>query len=163
MRSGPVLIGFDGTPAAERALREAGELLAPRHALVVVVMEIGRVFAATVGPLMTASIPVTETEIRTAMEYEKEALQAARRLAEKGAAMAQEAGFDAQGLVVADDASVPATLLRLAEERDAPVLVLGAHRHSALSELLMGSTARELLKRADRPVLVVREGEVKTD
>ncbi|WP_214370554.1 universal stress protein [Pseudonocardia sp. H11422] len=161
MRSGPVLIGFNGTPAAERALREAGELLAPRRALVVVVMEAGRVFAATLGPLMMANIPVTETEVRTAMEYEEETLQLARRLAEKGAAMAQEAGFDAQGLVVADDVSVPDTLLRLAEERDAPVIVLGAQRHGTLSELLMGSTERDVLQRADRPVLVVREGETK--
>src|ERR1051326_6832068 len=30
MSAGPVVIGFDGSPAAERALREAGALLAPR-------------------------------------------------------------------------------------------------------------------------------------
>jgi nucleotide-binding universal stress UspA family protein len=35
--------------------------------------------------------------------------------------------------------------------------VVGAHRRGALSELLVGSTTKDLLKRATIPVLVVRE------
>jgi hypothetical protein len=42
MASGPAVIGFDGTAAAERAVREAGDLLAPRRALVVVAIECQR-------------------------------------------------------------------------------------------------------------------------
>jgi nucleotide-binding universal stress UspA family protein len=45
----------------------------------------------------------------------------------------------------------------VADEWDAPVLVVGAHRRGNFSELLVGSTARDLLKRSRRPVLVVRE------
>ena len=39
--SGPVIIGYDGTPASEGALREAPARFAPRPALVVVVWEGG--------------------------------------------------------------------------------------------------------------------------
>ena len=44
MASGPAVIGFDGTAAAERAVWEAGNLLAPRRALVVVAIEEGATF-----------------------------------------------------------------------------------------------------------------------
>jgi hypothetical protein len=30
MRSGPIVIGYDGSPASDHALREAAALLAPR-------------------------------------------------------------------------------------------------------------------------------------
>ncbi|NMI00494.1 universal stress protein [Pseudonocardia acidicola] len=159
MRSGPVLIGFDGTSAAEQALREAAELLAPRPALVVVVVEPDRAFTAVLGPILTANIPATTTEIRTAVEVEQKTIDEAKRLAGKGAAMAQEAGFPAEGLAVADDASVAGTLVRLAEKRNAQSIVLGHHRYGALSEIVLGSTARDVIKRAPCPVLVVRESD----
>jgi hypothetical protein len=41
MRFGPIVIGYDGSVAAEHAVREAGELLGGRPALVVVVWNQG--------------------------------------------------------------------------------------------------------------------------
>ncbi|HET6257816.1 MAG TPA: universal stress protein [Pseudonocardia sp.] len=155
MPSGPILIGFDGTSAAERAVWEAGRLFAPRPAVVLVVLVPGEAFAAVVGPLAGAGIPLTEVEIQAALEYEEKAMTTARQLAEKGAAMAREAGLEAEGRVVADDAGVPRTLLRVADERDASAIVLGSRRHRTLSEFLLGSTTRDVLKRARRPVVAV--------
>jgi nucleotide-binding universal stress UspA family protein len=157
MASGPAVIGFDGTPAAERALRQAGELLAPHPALVVVVVEEGEAFGTAVAPVFAAGLPVTEVEIRNALLAEEEMVQQAKRLAQKGVVLAQEAGLKAVGLAVADDLPIATTLLRVAEEQDAPVVVVGAHRRGALAELLVGSTTKDLLKRATIPVLVVRE------
>jgi nucleotide-binding universal stress UspA family protein len=37
------------------------------------------------------------------------------------------------------------------------VVVVGAHRRGGLSRLFLGSTAKDVLKRARRPVLVVRD------
>jgi nucleotide-binding universal stress UspA family protein len=50
VRPGPVLIGYDGTAAAERALRETSELLRGRKALVVVVYKAGLVFELVALP-----------------------------------------------------------------------------------------------------------------
>jgi nucleotide-binding universal stress UspA family protein len=155
--AGPVLIGFDGSSAAERAVRDAGGLFAPRPAVVLVVLGPGEAFAAVVGPLMGAGIPLSEVEIQAALEYEEEAMTTARQLAEKGAALAREAGLAAEGRVVAEDAGVAKTLLRVADGQDAAAIVLGSRRHSTLSEFLTGSTTRDVLKRARRPVLVVPE------
>jgi nucleotide-binding universal stress UspA family protein len=159
MASGQAVIGFDGTAAAERAVREAAGLLAPRRALVVVAIEEGATFGAVLAPVLVGGLPATELEIRNAVRAEEAVIEQAVHLARKGAALAHEVGLEAESLVVSDDVSVALTLLRVADERDASVIVVGAHRRGALSRLLLGSTAEDVLKRAQRPVLVVRDPE----
>jgi nucleotide-binding universal stress UspA family protein len=66
-------------------------------------------------------------------------------------------GLQAESLVVADEETVADTLLRIARERNAPALVVGAHRHGALSEVLLGSTSRDVVRHAPCPAVVVRE------
>jgi len=154
MASGSSVIGFDGTAAAERAVREAGGLLAPRRALVVVAIEEGATFGAVLAPVLVAGLPATELEIRNAV---RAVIEQATNLAQKGAALAREVGLEAESLVVSDDVSVASTLLRVADEQDASVVVVGAHRRGGLSRLFLGSTAKDVLKRARRPVLVVRD------
>jgi nucleotide-binding universal stress UspA family protein len=157
MASGPAVIGFDGTAAAERAVREAGDLLAPRRALVVVAIEEGAALGKVMAPVFVTGVPATELEIRTAVRAEEAVIEQAINLAQKGAALAQEVGLEAESLVVSDDVSVARTLLRVADEQDASVVVVAAHRRGPLSPLLLGSTAKELLKRTRRPVLVMRD------
>jgi nucleotide-binding universal stress UspA family protein len=161
LTSRPVVIGFDGTPAAERAVRAAGALLAPRHALVVVVWEAGRVFEYAELPVATLGMAPVAVDIRTAMELDQAMYDAAQQMAQRGAALAKEAGLDAQGLAVADDVTVADTLVRLAQERDAQAVVVGTHGHGVIGELLLGSTSRGVVKRAPCPVVVVR-GEEKS-
>ena len=47
------------------------------------------------------------------------------------------------------------SILRLARKRAASYIVLGSHGHSAVFDVLVGSTARGVLKRATCPVVVV--------
>ena len=155
MSSGPVVIGFDGTPAAERALRGAAGLLAPRAALVVVVREPGRAFELLTIPGRALELPPVTVDVRAAFEAEKTAHDEAQRLAEQGAIVATDLGFQAEGLVVADEMSVAETLVRVAVEHDAQAVVVGAHKHRGVAALL-GSTAKSVVERAPCPVLVVR-------
>jgi nucleotide-binding universal stress UspA family protein len=154
-RTGPVVIGYDGSPVADRALAEAARLLAPRSALVVVVWEAGRAFEAAWPVGLEAPVPVID--LRTALELEQQAYASAERTAQQGAGLAISIGLQAESLVVADDLSVADTLIRVARERDAPALVVGAHRHGALSEVLLGSTSRDVVRHAPCPAIVVRE------
>ena len=156
MGSGPVLIGYDGSPAADHALREAAPLLAPRRAVVVVVWEAGRAFDLTELPSVSLDLPPAGLDLRTAFEIDQAQYEAAQRLARHGAALAATLGLEAEGLAVADELTVADTLLRLTREYESACVVVGSHGHSALGELLLGSTSRELLKTADCPVLVVR-------
>jgi nucleotide-binding universal stress UspA family protein len=152
-----VVIGYDGSPAAERALAEAAALLGPRPALVVVVWEAGRAFEAAEWSAVTLDVPVPTVDLRTAIELDQAMYAAAERTAQRGAALASSMGVPADSLVVADDVSVAGTLVRVAAERDAPALVIGAHGHGALSEVLLGSTSRDVIRHAPCPVVVVRE------
>ena len=47
-------------------------------------------------------------------------------------------------------------ILREAEERDFDMVVMGTHGHGTLADTMMGSTARRVLRRCSKPVLVVR-------
>jgi nucleotide-binding universal stress UspA family protein len=47
-------------------------------------------------------------------------------------------------------------VLRVAQEADASVIVIGLRKRSAVGKLLMGSSAQRILLDADRPVLAVK-------
>jgi nucleotide-binding universal stress UspA family protein len=158
-RSGPVVIAYDGTAAAEHALREAGPLLGGRPALVVTVWKEGLGFELAEDPSMLG-IPPAPIDVRTAMEIDQAMQERAQRMAQHGANLAAETGFShADGLAMADDPgkSIAETVVDLADERDAQAIVVGAHNYGRLSEAILGSTAREVVRRATCPVLVVRE------
>lgn len=149
MSSGPVIIGFDGTPVAERAVHEAAGLLAPRRALVVVVWEAGAFDLAAI-PASVLDSPVAPLDLRTAYEVDRSMFEEAQRTAQWGALLATEAGLEAEGLAVADDVTVADTLVRLAKELDSEAMVVGSHRRGRLSEILLGSTAARRRRSCER-------------
>lgn len=151
-----VLIGFDGTPTSERAVREAGVLFAGRRALVVTIWEAGRAFDLALIPARGFELPLSNIDVRTAAEVDEAMYKEAAQLALWGAQLANNAGLPAESLAVADDLTVADTLVRLAKEHDAAVIVVGAHRHGRIAELLLGTTSRGVIERAPCPVLVVR-------
>jgi nucleotide-binding universal stress UspA family protein len=161
MRSGPVVVAFDGSPASEHAVREAGELLAGRRALVLVVWKAGLGFELVELPASSIGLPPAAIDIRTALEVDRELSEQAQRLAQKGAGLARDAGFEAEGLAIAEDADVPVheTIVGKAKELDAAAIVVGAHGHGRLGEVLLGSTSREVIRHAHCPVLVARRPE----
>jgi nucleotide-binding universal stress UspA family protein len=154
-----VVIGFDGSPAAEHAIRESAKLLAPRPAVVVTVWKQGLGFELVETPAASLGLPPAPIDIRAAMEIEEETAKHSQRLAQHGAGVANAVGYQAEGIAVADEIDTPVaeTLLGVAHERNAGGLVVGAHGHGAIGDLLLGSTTRDVIKRADLPVTVVRE------
>ena len=162
MDSGPIVIGFDGSPAATHAVRDAARLLGPRRALVVAVWEEGRAFEFAALPIAGLDLQPT-LDARIAAEADHALYEQARKTAQHGAALATEAGFDADALVVADELTVADTLVRVATEQAAPAIVVGTRSHSAIAELLLGSTTRGVLKHAPCPVVVIRGGDEPND
>jgi nucleotide-binding universal stress UspA family protein len=159
--AGPVLIGYDGSPAAEHAIRETAALLGEYPALVVTVWKEGLGMEAVELPAMEVGLPPAPIDVRTALEVEEAMAERAQRLAQRGAGLAREAGFAvAEGLAVADDVeiSVAETLVDVAGERGADALAVGAHgHHGKLGEVFLGSVSRDVIRRSSRPVVVVRE------
>jgi nucleotide-binding universal stress UspA family protein len=158
LRTGPILIAFDGTPASEYALWEAGALLSGRRALVVTVWKPGLAFELMELPTATVGLPPAQLDTRTALEIDRQLYEAAQRMAERGAALAREAGFEVEGLAVAEDVEVTIaeTILRVALENDSEAIVVGIEGRGRLGEVLLGSTSRDIIRHAPCPVVVAR-------
>jgi nucleotide-binding universal stress UspA family protein len=156
---GPILIAFDGSAASEHAVRATGELLRGRRALVLVVWKAGLGFELMELPTSSVGLPPAPIDLRTAAEIDQELLEASQRLAQKGAQLAQEAGFEAEGTTVAEDPGTPVaeTIVRVAEELGAQAIAVGAHGHGKLSSIVLGSTSRDVIRHAACPVIVARE------
>jgi nucleotide-binding universal stress UspA family protein len=156
-RSGPMVIGYDGSPAADHAVVQAAAVLRAESAVVVAVWEAGGAYESAEWAAITLDTPAPVVDLRTAAELDQAAYAATERAAQHGAATVRSLGLPADPLVVADDLSVADTLVRVAREQDAAVLVIGARHHSAVGEVLLGSTERDVVRSAPCPVLLVRE------
>lgn len=49
----------------------------------------------------------------------------------------------------------PAEIIRIAEDRRADLIVLGSHGRTGISQILIGSVAEKVVRKAKRPVLTV--------
>jgi nucleotide-binding universal stress UspA family protein len=157
-KDGPLLIAYDGSPTARRALDEAAALFAPRAALVVTVWEPGLAFEAAM-PITGSDIPQMPVDVEAAREVEHEMEARARRVSEEGAEQARAGGLDAEAVAVPDEVHVGDALVDLARQRQAGAIVMGSRGLSGLRARLEGSTSKDVLKHAPCPVLVVHESE----
>jgi nucleotide-binding universal stress UspA family protein len=76
---------------------------------------------------------------------------------EEGVGVAREAGFDATGELVVADRKTAEIIVATANERGAPLIVMGQRGRSGLKAALLGlgSVAQEVLKSFDGPVMLV--------
>jgi nucleotide-binding universal stress UspA family protein len=148
---GPVLVGFDASEPAARALTAAASLLRGREALVVHVWRSQVRHTLTGQALRRGPVP----EIRELTdELERLFAGAAGEDAEQGAALAREHGLDAQGRAIESDRSVASVLLETAGAEGAPAIVVGRRGRGAVASAVLGSVSSSLLHAADRPVLL---------
>jgi nucleotide-binding universal stress UspA family protein len=136
---------FDGSEAAERAIRAAPVLL-------------GRGRAARV---LYAYKP-TERGLGVAQAITGGRIDApvsgaadAHDVVDAGVAIAREAGFDAEALLLEADQPMGELIAAKAEELDAPAIVMGQRGLSGLKSALLGSVTRDVVKADHRPVVLV--------
>jgi nucleotide-binding universal stress UspA family protein len=151
-----VLLAYDGSPAAAEAIRVAAGVLGPRRAVVVTVWEEG-LATTSLLPSVEFGMAPGPVDVEVAMEVDEAVHAHAERIAAEGAALARSLGFEpAEPVAVADEVNVPETLVHVAEQRGAEVLVLATGRAAGgLRARLLGSTVHAVLRHAHVPVLVV--------
>lgn len=138
----PVLLCFDGSEESRHAITAAASLLAGRSAVVLTVGPLDLV----AGAYAAAGSGASDTRAAVAA--------AAAEQAGVGAEGARRAGFRAEPRAAL---AAPAWrgIVKVADEIDAAVIVLGSHGLTGLRELVEGSVSHQVAARAGRPVLVV--------
>jgi nucleotide-binding universal stress UspA family protein len=152
----PVLIAYDGSDTARRAVREAAKLFGSRQVLVVTVWEPGLAYE-TAMPMAGLEMEPVPVDVEGAREVEDELHQRARRTAHDGAELAQSLGLQAKGLAVADEVHVADAIVGLARKRGVAAIVIGSRGLRGLRARLEGSTSKAVLKDAPCPVVVVHD------
>jgi nucleotide-binding universal stress UspA family protein len=145
-----LLIGYDGSAAAQAAFPVANALFGPADAVV----------AHVHAPPVTASVALARVALPETMIAEgitalnTQAEQEAQALVDEGVARARAAGLLAEPML-RFTGSPWRELRRLATETFADVIVCGAAGLGPVERAMLGSTASSLVHHADRPLLVV--------
>lgn len=142
---GPLVLCYDGSEAAERALRIAPVLVGRgREARVVYAYKptersLGVAQAATGGRIDAPVLGEPDAE----------------RIVEAGVAIARDAGFEAEPLLLEADRRTAELITQTAEELDSPAIVMGQRGMSGLKSAVLGSVSREVVNGYHRPVVLV--------
>ena len=143
--SGPVLVAYDGSDLARFAVEHAGSQLVPgRPALVLCVWQPADVGFVPVGGRRFDALNASEVR------------DAAEQTAAHGAELAERAGFRAESLTI-EAAPTWKGIVRVAEEREASLIVLGSHRRTGIIGHLAGSVTGAVVTHSSASVLVVHE------
>ena len=146
-----ILVAYDGSESADAAIAAAAKLLGGDDATVNVVtvwepLTVEALRAARFGGSPPIPPDVAEVDRRSTAQ--------AKRLAEHGARVASEAGFDARPLWIADKKRIAETIVETANELDVDLIVMGARGLTGIAAYL-GSVSNRVLQHAHRPVLIV--------
>ncbi|MDA0183698.1 universal stress protein [Solirubrobacter phytolaccae] len=146
---GPVLIAYDGSPAADHAIDVAGALLPGRTATVVHVWASQYRRSRAVSAIARGEISDVVSVLDQALADEAAAITA------QGAERASATGLDAIGETVESRSGVWRTVRTLAADKRASLVVTGARGIGGARSALLGSVSSGLVHNADTPVLVV--------
>jgi nucleotide-binding universal stress UspA family protein len=148
---GPVLFCFDGSEGSRSALRAAGELIdRPAQAVVLTVWEAIETQLALAGGF-GAVFPADGADL----DAQEEA--SAKSVADEGARRASEHGFEAAPMVRQARVGIAMTILDVADELSARMIVCGQRGRGTLRTALLGSVSHRLASHAQHPVLIAPE------
>jgi nucleotide-binding universal stress UspA family protein len=133
-----IVVGYDGSEPAKRALDRAAALAGPDdHVVVVGAAEMHA------RPVLTEGAQLDPSEVR----QRTQALEEAKALlAERGIEAETVLGQGDPGGVIVD----------IAKQRGADLIIVGHRGHNPIERLLLGSVSAKVVNRAESDVLVVR-------
>lgn len=145
----PVLVCYDGSPSATRAIETVATLMQDREVVLVHVWN---------PPLPYLSDSFSEPEGTSAAAHDE--LDAtthdfAQKRLNEGESAARAAGLNVTPRLERSDASVAQAILSVASALAAEVIVVGTHGHTPVQSKPLGSVSDDVLRHATLPVLIV--------
>jgi nucleotide-binding universal stress UspA family protein len=145
-----VLVGYESTAPARRALQFLNRLALPRDAEIIV-SHVVEPFTATSG----MPVAYRKQALEEAHKITERRERGARRTLETAAAPLKAAGRKVTTEVLLGEAPGP-ELEAAARQHNAELIVVGSRKPSPARHYLLGSTAEKLVRHAPMSVLVVR-------
>jgi nucleotide-binding universal stress UspA family protein len=144
-----ILICYDGSPSARRALEVAAHTLGGTPAVLLHVWNPPeRMIADAFGVGEHAHAPTYE-------HLEDLSRQRAGEVLADGLTLAEQLKLSVTSRLERDQSTVWRTIIDIADELSSEVIVCGTHGHTAMETDLLGSVANPLAHHAQRPVLIV--------
>lgn len=145
-----VIVGYDGSPAATAAIDD-GTVLIPQARAWITHLWSPPFASKGVRERLWASASGVDQLIES---IEREGEHEARRLTDMGVRLARAAGWEAEPLVARSYGGEGLCLARIAQERDADLVLVGS-RGLGGARAALGSVSDLVVHHAPRPVLVV--------
>jgi nucleotide-binding universal stress UspA family protein len=142
---GPLVLCYDGSDAAERAIRIATVLVGRGRAARV--LYVYKPTERSLGVAQAAAGGRIDAPVLGEAD--------AHGVVDRGVAIARDAGFEAEPLLIVADRRTAEIVADTAEELDAPAIVMGTRGHSGLKGAVLGSVARDVVNAYHRPVVLV--------
>ncbi len=138
-----ILLGYDGSKNAKRALERAIGLATQQGAAIRIVVAVHTVMIVY-GPAAPYYPP----------DYAEQAIKDGERLLAEAAGIAKEAGIIASGSV--EDGNPAEVILELAEREGIDLIVLGRRGISSMERFLMGGVSSSVVSHSKCDVLIVK-------
>jgi len=157
LEHGPIVLAYDGSPAARQAVAAAAALLPSRKTLVITVWEPALGHAAMAPPPLATATATLVVDPPAGSDVVGDQRASAQRMSNEGAELARSLGLDAEPIATVDASNVASTIVEVAARHDAAAIVVGSRGLSGLRARLEGSTSKQVVKRAPCPVVVVHD------
>lgn len=144
-----VLICYDGSASAKHAVSVAHATLGHQPTTLL------HVWNPPVDVLADAFSTRGSSSGPPIAELQRDALDSAEAVIADGVAFAQRLGFTVKARLQRNDSSADREILKVAEELDAALIVIGTRGATALQSGLLGSVSNAVVHHSERPVLVV--------